>query len=71
MRAHEILRVAAASTEDARWLKVKVGTPIAIRDRISFDQTGSPWEVLHSRDVNFEYRYVILNDVTAVPRHEK
>jgi GntR family transcriptional regulator len=62
--AHEIIRVAAASDEEAALLEVAPGDPVVIRDRISADQDEYPFEVLHSvdRGDRFEYRYHILGD---------
>jgi GntR family transcriptional regulator len=69
MRADEIIRVSGASTEEAKLLQVDPGTPVVIRDRISYDQDDEPFEILHSvdRGDRFEYRYMILNDATEVP----
>jgi GntR family transcriptional regulator len=62
--AHEIIRVAAASDEEAALLEIAPGDPVVIRDRISADQDEYPFEVLHSvdRGDRFEYRYHILSD---------
>ena len=48
---------------------MKPGGPVTILDRVSFDQNGEPFEVLHSVDRadGFIYNYRILNDLTAVP----
>jgi GntR family transcriptional regulator len=69
---HEIIRVAAASEEEAALLEIEPGAPVVIRDRISTDQTEYPFEVLHSvdRGDRFEYRYKILGDSTRGMRGE-
>jgi GntR family transcriptional regulator len=68
--AHEIIRVAAASDEEATLLEVAPGDPVVIRDRVSADQDEYPFEVLHSvdRGDRFEYRYQILGDSTRSVR---
>ncbi|MFZ5915665.1 MAG: GntR family transcriptional regulator [Chloroflexota bacterium] len=64
--AHEVIRVAVASPEEAAWLEIAAGEPVVIRHRISADQNNYPFEVLHSvdRGDRFEYRYRILADST-------
>lgn len=67
--ADEIIRVAGASPEEAELLQVEPQAPVMIRDRISYDQDGAPFEVLHSvdRGDRVEYRYVIVGDQLKVP----
>jgi GntR family transcriptional regulator len=69
MAVDEMIQVAGASEEQADLLQVKPGTAVMLRDRVSFDQEGEPFEVLHSvdRGDGFVYRYRILNDRTLVP----
>ena len=64
----EIIRVAAAGEEEAALLEIAPGDPVVIRDRISADQEGYPFEVLYSvdRGDRFEYRYNILGDSTRL-----
>ncbi|MGB0389815.1 MAG: UTRA domain-containing protein, partial [Ardenticatenaceae bacterium] len=68
-RADEIVRVSTASPEEAELLQIKKGTPVLIRERISYDQEGEPFEVLHSVDCadRLEYRYVIVSERLNVP----
>lgn len=70
MSADEVIRASRASTSEAELLQVDPGAPVVIRDRVSYDQNSEPFEVLHSidRGDRFEYRYVIVNDITRVPR---
>ena len=65
---HEIIRVAAASEEEAALLEIAPGDPVVIRDRISAAESEYPFEVLHSvdRGDRFEYRYEILGDSTRL-----
>jgi GntR family transcriptional regulator len=69
MTADEIIRVSGASTEEAELLKMDPGAPVIIRDRVSYDQDGEPFEVLYSidRGDRFEYKYMIVDDLTKVP----
>lgn len=69
MSADERLWVRSASAEETELLQMSPGKPVMIRDRVSFDQDGDPFEVLHSVDRadGFVYKYRILNDLTAVP----
>jgi len=64
--ADEVVRVAAADDESAALLDIPPGAPVVIRDRISYDQYNTPFEVLHSvdRGDKFEYHYTILTDFT-------
>lgn len=66
--AHEIIRVAAASPEEAALLEIAPGDPVVIRDRVSADQDEYRFEVLHSvdRGDRFEYRYEITGDSTRM-----
>jgi GntR family transcriptional regulator len=66
--ADETIRVSTASADEARLLALAPGDPVVIRDRISYDQRGEPFEVLHSvdRGDRFEYRYRIVNDLTEI-----
>ncbi|MGB0386038.1 MAG: GntR family transcriptional regulator [Ardenticatenaceae bacterium] len=61
-RADETIKLSAASPEEASLLQAKNGTPLLIRERISYDQEGEPFEVLHSVDCadRLEYKYVIV-----------
>lgn len=65
----EILKVSRASPAEAELLHVPIGDPVMVRDRISFDQYNKPFEVLHSvdRGDRYEYKYTIVNDLTAIP----
>lgn len=67
---NEIIRVAAASDDEAALLEIAPGAPVVIRDRISYDQDEYPFEVLHSvdRGDRFEYRYEIMGDSTRMVR---
>jgi GntR family transcriptional regulator len=67
--ADELVRASGASLEEARLLHINQGAPVLIRERVSYDQTGKPFEVLHSvdRGDRFEYRYTIVNDTSQVP----
>jgi GntR family transcriptional regulator len=67
--ADEIIHVANPSDEEAGLLDMEAGAPVVIRDRVSYDQEGTPFEVLHSvdRGDRFEYRYRIVNDLTVIP----
>lgn len=64
--ADEIVRVAEASAPEAALLGIEAGAPVVIRDRVSYDQNGDVFEVLHAidRGDKFEYRYTILTDAT-------
>jgi hypothetical protein len=66
--ADEIIRLSKASREEAALLAMAPGAPVAVRDRISFDQHGEPFEVLHSLDRGdrFAYRYMIGSDLTSI-----
>ena len=66
--ADEIVRLSSASREEAALLAMAPGAPVAVRDRISFDQHGEPFEVLHSLDRGdrFAYRYMIGSDLTSI-----
>lgn len=68
-RADEMIRLAYASAEEAELLQVKKGTPVLIRERISYDQEGQPFEVLHSVDCadRLHYRYVMVSGGLSVP----
>ncbi|UCG12374.1 MAG: GntR family transcriptional regulator [Deltaproteobacteria bacterium] len=67
--ADELVRASGASPEEAGLLHINQGAPVLIRERVSYDQTGKPFEVLHSvdRGDRFEYRYIIVNDTSKVP----
>ena len=64
----EIVRVAEAAKEETELLQLEPGRAVVIRDRVSYDQHGYPFEVLHSVDRidSFSYRYRITNDFTRV-----
>ena len=66
LTADEVVRVARATDEDAALLDIPPGAPVVLRDRISYDQYNTPFEVLHSvdRGDKFEYHYTILTDFT-------
>lgn len=65
MVAHELLLISSAGKEEVELLKVKKGTPVMVRDRVSYDQDDLPFEVLHSIDRgDITYRYTIVNDLT-------
>lgn len=68
--ANEVLRLAPtpADSDEAAQLEVPVGSPIVIRERVSYDQDDKPFEVLYSVDRGdmFEYRYNILHDQVLV-----
>ena len=68
-RADEIIRLAHASAEEAELLQIKKGTPVLIRERISYNQEGVPFEVLHSVDCaeRLHYRYTIVSERVNVP----
>jgi GntR family transcriptional regulator len=67
--ADEVVRASGASTEEARLLHITPGSPVLIRERVSYDQMGKPFEVLYSvdRGDSFEYRYTIVDDTSQVP----
>lgn len=67
--ADEVIRVAGASEEEAKLLQVAPGTPVVVRDRVSFDERDDAFEVLHSVDLGdkFAYRHIILTDLTQIP----
>jgi GntR family transcriptional regulator len=71
--AEESLRMSWARTEEAKLLRLPRNAPVMIRERISFDQNGSPFEVLHSVEVagRFEYRYHIAGEGTQVVSENK
>ena len=66
--ADEIIRVGRAAEDEATLLEIAPGDPVVIRDRISLDQDGEPFEVLHSvdRGDRFQYRYQIVADSTRL-----
>lgn len=66
--ADEIIRVGRAAEDEAALLEIAPGAPIVIRDRISLNQDGEPFEVLHSvdRGDRFQYRYQIVADSTRL-----
>lgn len=67
----EILRVSSSPPSIAGLLQIPDGAPIVIRDRITYDQDGFPFEVLHSidRGDRWAYQYTIVDDQTRVPFH--
>ena len=67
--ADELVRASGASLEEAKLLQVNPGAPVLIRERVSYEQTGKPFEVLYSvdRGDRFEYRYTIVDDTSNVP----
>ena len=66
--ADELIRVRGASQEEAEALQMAPGEPVLIRDRISYDQNGEAFEVLHSVDHGdrFYYRYQLVKDDSEV-----
>jgi GntR family transcriptional regulator len=66
--ADEIIRVGRAAEDEAALLEIAPGDPVVIRDRISLNQDGEPFEVLHSvdRGDRFQYRYQIVADSTRL-----
>lgn len=69
VNADERMQVRGALPEEAKLLEMEPGQPVLVRDRISYDQDGRVFEVLHSvdRGDRFVYRYQILDDRTVVP----
>jgi GntR family transcriptional regulator len=67
--AKETLQVSEASLEEAELLQVNQGTPVVIRERVSYDESEQPFEVLYAvdRGTRFQYRYLIFTDLTNVP----
>lgn len=65
--ADERLQVTFPRPEEVKLLHIKRATPIAVRDRVSYDQGRQPFEVLHSIEVaeKFAYQYRIVEDATA------
>ena len=65
--ADEILRVVPPKDDETQLLESGLGMHV-IRDRISYDQNGDPFEVLHSVEAEdkFEYRYRIVEDETQI-----
>ncbi len=70
VEADELIRVGNATVEEARLLEIEEGTAVVVRDRISYDQTGQVFEVLHSIDRadKFEYRYIIRRSERGVTK---
>lgn len=66
--ADELLRVSKPKPEEARLLQVEQGVPVVIRQQVSFDQQGKPFEVLYSVELaeRFEYRYRVVQDETRL-----
>jgi GntR family transcriptional regulator len=67
--ADERMQVRGASPEEAQLLDLEPDQPVLVRDRISYDQAGRVFEVLHSvdRGDRFVYRYQIFNDLSVIP----
>ncbi len=65
----EVMRLAEAPAGEAALLHLPAGSLVLIRDRISYDQDGRPFEVLHTVDHpdGFIYRYRITDD-DSMPR---
>lgn len=68
VEADEVIRLATATEEEAHLLAVAPGTAVVVRDRVSFDETGEVFEVLHSVDRGdlLKYQYRIISDFTDV-----
>ena len=60
LEADEELRIMAAEPDEADLLHLPVDSLVVVRDRISRDEKGNVFEVLHSIDrIGFAYRYHI------------
>lgn len=68
VNADEWLRARGAASCESEVLHIAIGEPVVVRDRISYDQDGKPFEVLHSvdRGDRFVYRYQLVNDRSGV-----
>ncbi|MDZ7392517.1 MAG: GntR family transcriptional regulator [candidate division KSB1 bacterium] len=66
--ADEILRVCTPSASDAWLLQISPTTPVVVREQVSFDEEGKPFEVLRSVEIaeRFEYRYRVVHDGTRL-----
>jgi GntR family transcriptional regulator len=64
--AEESLSLSSATPDEAELLDIDPGESVVVRDRVSYDETNRPFEVLHSVELpqSFDYRYRIVQDTT-------
>jgi len=66
--ADEVIRVSKPKPDDAQLLGVDTAIQVVIREQVSFDEQGNPFEVLHSVELaeRFEYRYRVVSDASRL-----
>ncbi len=66
----ELFRAAVATTDETNLLQIEAGAPLIIRDRLSYNQNGMLFEILHSvdRGDKFAYHYQSAGGLQVMPQ---
>jgi GntR family transcriptional regulator len=63
--AEHVIDAVAASTEDARWLRVRAGVPLLRERRFTTDRAGQPVEWSDDRYLSTETAFSVRNSITV------
>ena len=63
--AEHVIDAVAASTEDARWLRVRAGVPLLRERRFTTDRAGQPVEWSDDRYLSTETAFSVRNSISV------